>query len=317
MRLICDPMERACEVAGRIAGGDLTSTITTHGSDEPARMMEALRHMQQSLGAMVSEVRARSDSIRTACSEVAAGNQDLSQRTEQTASSLQQTSSSMEQLTGTVRQTAESGRMANQLAKSAAEAAQRGGQVVSQVVANMNEISTASRKIADITSVIDGIAFQTNILALNAAVEAASAGEQGRGFSVVAAEVRSLAQRSANAAREIKTLIEGSVEWVDSGSRLVQTAGTTMTEIVTGVQQVTHIIAEITAATARQSNDLAQMNAAVAQLDQMTQQNAALVEEGAAAAASLNSQAERLTSLVSRFRCADALAGDERLAGSL
>ncbi len=303
---ICRPLDRACEVAGRIAGGDLTAEIDAEGSDESARLMRALRDMQHSLGSIVGEVRYRSDSMRTACVEVAAGNQDLSGRTEQTASSLQQTSSSMEQLTGTVRQTADSARTANQLASSAAQAARRGGDVVSQVVANMEEISASSRKIADIIGVIDGIAFQTNILALNAAVEAARAGEQGRGFAVVATEVRNLAQRSANAAKEIKTLIGASVEKVESGSRLVQDAGSTMNEIVSGVQRVTDIIGEITAASTDQANELVQVNSAVTQLDQMTQQNAALVEESAAAAESLNQQAEKLAELVANFRCAPA-----------
>jgi methyl-accepting chemotaxis protein len=265
------------------------------------RLQKVMREVDQLVRQMVETVQ----SITVASAEIASGNQDLSSRTEQTASSLQQTSSSMEQLTGTVGQTADSARTANQLASSAAQAAQRGGDVVSQVVANMQEISGSSRKIAEIIGVIDSIAFQTNILALNAAVEAARAGEQGRGFAVVAGEVRNLAQRSANAAKEIKTLIGASVEKVESGSRLVQDAGSTMSEIVAGVQRVTDIIGEITAAASEQSSELGQVSQAVGQLDQMTQQNAALVEQSAAAAESLKEQAERMASLVTVFRGRD------------
>jgi methyl-accepting chemotaxis protein len=241
-----------------------------------------------------------------ASGEVAAGNQDLSGRTEAAANSLQQTAASVEQLTATVRQSADSARQANQLASSAAEVAQRGGVVVNQVVATMQDIHDSSRKISDIISVIDGIAFQTNILALNAAVEAARAGEQGRGFAVVAGEVRTLAQRSAQAAREITGLINTSVDKVQSGSRLVQDAGSTMTDIVTSVQRVTDVISEISAASDEQSHGIEQVNAAISHLDQMTQQNAALVEESAAAAASLQQVAERLTEVVSAFRVDDA-----------
>jgi methyl-accepting chemotaxis protein len=257
--------------------------------------------MQRELALVVGGIGQAADSIRTASSEIASGNLDLSSRTEQTAGSLQQTASAMEQLTGTVRQTADSARTANRLAESASEVAQRGGSVVAQVVTTMDEINTSSKKIADIIGTIDGIAFQTNILALNAAVEAARAGEQGRGFAVVASEVRSLAQRSADAAREIKGLIGTSVDKVESGSRLVAEAGQTMGEIVASVRRVTDIIAEISAATAEQSGGIAQVNDAVAKLDQATQQNAALVEEGAAAADSLQGQATRLTEVVSRF----------------
>ncbi|MDE2276091.1 MAG: hypothetical protein KGK09_07320, partial [Burkholderiales bacterium] len=239
---------------------------------------------------------------------IASGNQDLSGRTEQTASNLQQAASSLEQLTGTVRQTADSARTANQLAASATTVAQRGGEVVSQVVSTMDEISASSRRIGDIIGTIDGIAFQTNILALNAAVEAARAGEQGRGFAVVASEVRSLAQRSAEAAREIKGLIGASVEKVESGSRLVADAGSTMGEIVASVQRVSDIIGEISAATGEQSTGIAQVNVAIAQLDQATQQNAALVEESAAAAESLRAQAATLTHVTERFQLEPAAA---------
>jgi len=269
-----------------------------------ARLQKVLIEVDQ----MVHRLSETVQSISVASAEIASGNQDLSGRTEQTASSLQQTSSSMEQLTGTVRQTADSARTANQLASSAAQAAQRGGEVVSQVVANMEEITGSSRKIAEIIGVIDSIAFQTNILALNAAVEAARAGEQGRGFAVVAGEVRSLAQRSANAAKEIKTLIGASVEKVESGSRLVQDAGSTMGEIVAGVQRVTDIIGEITAAATEQSGELGQVSQAVSELDQMTQQNAALVEQSAAAAESLKEQALRMGEMVSVFRAGEAAA---------
>ncbi len=299
---IVGPIEEARRFADAIAAGDLSARLKVQGQDEPAELMRSLGSMQQSLQGIVGNIRHTADSISVASAQIASGNQDLSGRTEQTASSLQHAASSMEQVSGTVRQTAESARTANQLASSAADAAHRGGTVVSQVITNMEEINTSSRKIAEIIGVIDGIAFQTNILALNAAVEAARAGEQGRGFAVVAGEVRSLAQRSANAAREIKSLIGASVEKVDSGARLVHDAGSTMTEIVASVQRVTDIIGEITAATTEQSGELGQVSSAVTQLDQMTQQNAALVEESAAAAESLREQALRLSSVVSQFR---------------
>jgi len=305
-RSILAPIDYARRVAQAVAGGDLTMPIRVDGRDEAADLLASLRQMQQSLSHLVGEVRSSADNIGTASREVAEGNTDLSQRTEQTASNLQQTASSMEQLTGTVRQSSDAASQANQLAHSAAEVAQRGGNVVAQVVSTMDEITASSKKIADIIGTIDGIAFQTNILALNAAVEAARAGEQGRGFAVVASEVRSLAQRSAEAAREIKSLIGSSVERVEAGSRLVADAGSTMTEIVASVQRVSDIIGEISAASAEQSSGIGQVNTAVVELDRMTQQNAALVEQSAAAAESLKDQAQRLGGVVSRFRLADA-----------
>jgi methyl-accepting chemotaxis protein len=268
------------------------------GSPTTRHLQEALRHIET----VIAEVRSSADSIRTASAEIASGNLDLSQRTEQAAGSLQQTASSMEEFTASVRQSAEAASQAKQLAGSAAEIAQRGGSVVAQVVSTMDEINASSRKIADIIGTIDGIAFQTNILALNAAVEAARAGEQGRGFAVVASEVRSLAQRSAGAAREIKALIGASVEKVESGTRLVADAGSTMTELVGGVQRVSDIIGEISTAAAEQSAGIGQVNGSVSQLDQVTQQNAALVEESTAAAGSLKDQAARLAGLVSTFQ---------------
>jgi methyl-accepting chemotaxis protein len=308
-RSIVRPIDEARRFAASIAQGDLSVRLTVTGRDEAAELMRALVEMQQSLQTMVGSIRNSAESISVASTEIASGNQDLSGRTEQTASNLQHAASSMEHLTGTVRQTADSARTANQLAVSAAEAAQRGGSVVSQVVTNMEEINASSKKIADIIGVIDGIAFQTNILALNAAVEAARAGEQGRGFAVVAGEVRNLAQRSANAAREIKSLIGASVDKVESGTRLVHDAGSTMSEIVSSVQRVTDIIGEITAATTEQSGELGQVNATVIQLDQMTQQNAALVEQSAAAAESLKDQAHKLTDVVKAFSIGAAATG--------
>jgi methyl-accepting chemotaxis protein len=286
----------------RIAAGDLATPVPAARHDEVGRMIVALADMQQRLQGLVNDVRRSTEGITTASTEIAAGSQDLSVRTEQAASNLQQTASSMEQLTATVRQSADSAQHANRLATSAASVAERGGHVVSQVVSTMNAISESSKKIADIIGVIDSIAFQTNILALNAAVEAARAGEQGRGFAVVASEVRSLAQRSAEAAKEIKALIEASVDKVDSGSKLVADAGATMTEIVTSVQRVTEIIGEITASAAEQSDGIGQVNTAVTQLDRMTQQNAALVEQSAAAAASLEDQAGRLAQVMATFK---------------
>ena len=302
VRSIRQPLQQSADFAKAIADGDLTRSMSVDRSDEFGELLNALGQMNASLARMVSNVRSATDSIATASSEIATGNTDLSSRTEQTASNLQQTASSMEQLTSTVRNTADSATTANQLVSSATEVARRGGQVVSQVVSTMDEINASSKKISDIIGVIDGIAFQTNILALNAAVEAARAGEQGRGFAVVAGEVRSLAQRSAEAAKEIKTLIGTSVEKVDSGSRLVATAGETMGEIVSSVQRVTDIIGEISVASGEQSSGISQVNGAISQLDQMTQQNAALVEESAAAAISLREQATRLAEVVSSFR---------------
>jgi methyl-accepting chemotaxis protein len=301
-RSITQPLKQALSVAAAIADNDLSKPVHSDRGDELGELLRELDQMRSSLHQVVSQVRGSSGSITTASAEIATGNQDLSGRTEQTASNLQQAASSMEQLTGAVRQSADSARQAEQLATSAAEVAARGGQVVSEVVATMNEINTSSKRISDIIGVIDGIAFQTNILALNAAVEAARAGEQGRGFAVVASEVRSLAGRSAEAAREIKVLIGASVDKVESGSRLVANAGNTMTEIVSSVQRVSDIIGEITAAAAEQSDGIGQVNTAVIQLDQMTQQNAALVEQSAAAAESLKDQAVRLSDVMSIFR---------------
>ena len=301
-RSITVPLGRAAEAAEAIAHFDLTRDIPAGGADEIGRLLSALQGMQGSLQKLIGEVRSASDSIGTASAEIATGNLDLSQRTEQTASNLQNAASSMSELTGTVKQTADAAMTANQLASSAALVAQRGGEAVSQVVATMDEISQSSRKINDIIGVIDGIAFQTNILALNAAVEAARAGEQGRGFAVVASEVRSLAQRSAGAAKEIKTLIGASVERVDSGTQQVQAAGSTMAEIVASVQRVTDIIGEISAAAREQSEGIGVVNGSVVQLDQMTQQNAALVEESAAAAESLREQSRRMAEAIAVFK---------------
>ena len=301
-RSVTQPLERAVAEMEVFAGGDLSVRFSVEGRDEVAQLKQAIVRMQGQLQELVRGIRQSAESIQVASTEVAVGNADLSGRTEQAASNLQQTASSMEQLTGTVKHTADSARTANQLAGSAAEVARRGGEVVSQVVSTMEDINQASRKIADIIGTIDGIAFQTNILALNAAVEAARAGEQGRGFAVVAGEVRSLAQRSAEAAKEIKSLIGSSVDKVDAGTRLVGDAGTTMGEIMASVQRVSDTIGEISAAASEQSEGIGQVNTSVTQLDQMTQQNAALVEQSAAAAESLKSQASRLTSLVSAFR---------------
>ncbi len=301
-RSITAPIEHAAQVADSIASGDLTSPIHSQGQDEASALLRSLGRMQDSLRTMVGQVHLSSQSIRNSSSEVASGNTDLSNRTEEAAGSLQATASSMQQLTANVRLNAEAAVEANRLAVSAADVAQRGGGVVAQVVSTMDEINSSSRRIADIIGTIDGIAFQTNILALNAAVEAARAGEQGRGFAVVATEVRSLAQRSAAAAREIKTLIGASVERVEAGTRQVADAGSTMTEIVASVQRVSHIIHSISTATAEQSTGLGQVNVSVSDLDRMTQQNAALVEQSAAAAESLKEQAVRLGDLVGTFR---------------
>ena len=282
--------------------GDLSRRIDAQGQDELAQIAASFNSFAGKLSGVLAQIRDASSSVRVAAEEIATGNHDLSGRTELTASSLQQTSASMQQLTETVRHNADSARQANQLVAQASGVAQHGGQVVGNVVTTMDQINAASRKINDIIGVIDGIAFQTNILALNAAVEAARAGEQGRGFAVVASEVRSLAGRSADAAKEIKQLISASVEQVENGSRLVHDAGTTMNEIVTSVQRVTDIMAEITASTHEQSTSINEVGQAVSQLDQMTQQNAALVEQSAAAAQSLKDQSVRLSEVVGTFR---------------
>ena len=301
VRSVCRPLEKLAEAARRIGEGDLDAPISTRREDEIGAVQHSLAAMRDALRDIVGQVRQSTESIQVASSEVASGNADLSQRTEQAASSLQQTASALEQLTGNVRQSAEAAAQVFQLAASASSLAQRGGEVVNEVVSTMDGIHQASRRIADIIGTIDGIAFQTNILALNAAVEAARAGEQGRGFAVVASEVRSLAQRSAEAAREIKGLIGTSVAQVATGARLVQDAGSTMSEIVASVQRVTDVIGEITAASREQSQGLVQVNGAVAGLDRMTQQNAALVEQSAAAAESLRDQAQRLARVVDVF----------------
>ena len=303
-RSIAAPLREAIEVAGRIKDGDLTREVEVTAADETGQLLAAIRDMQVALRSVVGQVRTGVDSVSTASGQIAAGNQDLSSRTEEQASSLQQTAASMEQLTSTVKQSADNAKQANQLAVSASEAASKGGAVVGQVVATMEDITASSKKIADIISVIDGIAFQTNILALNAAVEAARAGEQGRGFAVVAGEVRNLAQRSAQAAREIKSLISDSVEKVEAGSRQVNDAGSAMSEIVAQVKRVTDLIGEITSASLEQSSGIGQVNDAITQMDQATQQNAALVEESAAAAASLKEQAGKLAEAVAVFKLA-------------
>ncbi|RJG08141.1 HAMP domain-containing protein [Noviherbaspirillum cavernae] len=299
---ITRPLNKAVSITRTVASGDLTSHIDATGRDETGQLLQALKDMNGSLVRIVSEVRSGTESITTASSEIAAGNQDLSSRTEQQASSLEETASSMEELTSTVKQNAVNALEANQLAATASGVAVKGGEVVAQVVETMDSINASSKKIVDIISVIDGIAFQTNILALNAAVEAARAGEQGRGFAVVASEVRNLAQRSASAAKEIKSLIDDSVEKVDTGSKLVTRAGATMDEIVESVKKVTDIMAEITAASQEQSQGIEQVNQAVTQMDQVTQQNATLVEQAAAAAQAMQDQAGALSQVVSVFK---------------
>ncbi|HFJ1985420.1 TPA: methyl-accepting chemotaxis protein [Salmonella enterica] len=296
------PMNRLIESIRHIASGDLVKRIDVEGSNEMGQLAENLRHMQSELMRTVGDVRNGANAIYSGASEIAMGNNDLSSRTEQQAASLEETAASMEQLTATVKQNAENARQASHLALSASETAQKGGKVVDNVVQTMRDIASSSQKIADIISVIDGIAFQTNILALNAAVEAARGGEQGRGFAVVAGEVRNLAQRSAQAAREIKSLIEDSVSRVDVGSTLVESAGETMDEIVNAVTRVTDIMGEIASASDEQSRGIDQVGLAVAEMDRVTQQNASLVEESAAAAAALEEQASRLTQAVAVFR---------------
>ena len=302
IRSIQQPLAQVTALAQRIADGDLSAQGKVTRGDEFGDLLRAQYAMSEALGRMVHQVRQSTDSIAIASAEIATGNHDLSARTEQTSSNLQQTAAAMEQFTSTIQQSAGSAQQASSLAASATGVARRGGEVVTQVVSTMEEINHSSKKIADIIGVIDGIAFQTNILALNAAVEAARAGEQGRGFAVVASEVRSLAQRSADAAKEIKQLINASVEKVETGTRLVADAGTTMDDIVSSVQRVTDMIGEITAASSEQSAGVSQVNQAIGNLDQMTQQNAALVEESAAAAQSLREQADQLAQVVSVFK---------------
>jgi methyl-accepting chemotaxis protein len=299
---ITRPMRRALEVADAVAAGDLTTRVEVTSKCEVGQLLASLKTMNDNLVKTVSTVRTGTEAIGTASSEVAAGNLDLSARTEQQASSLEETASSMEELTSTVKQNADNARQANTLAEAASGVAARGGQVIHEVVSTMEQINEASGKITDIISVIDGIAFQTNILALNAAVEAARAGEQGRGFAVVAGEVRSLAQRSAAAAKEIKTLIDDSSNKVGTGSRLVKEAGSTMTDIVDSVRRVTDILNEITSASQEQSAGIEQINEAITQMDTVTQQNAALVEEASAAAQSMQDQAARLSAAVAVFK---------------
>ena len=304
-RRIKKALDRAIIVSERIAEGDLTGEIEIDSHDETGKLLESLKEMNSGLARIVGEVRTGADSIATATEQIAAGNTDLSQRTEEQAAALEETASSMEELTSTVKQNADNAQQANQLAISASSVAVKGGDVINRVVRTMESITDSSKKISDIIRVIDGIAFQTNILALNAAVEAARAGEQGRGFAVVAAEVRSLAQRSAAAAKEIKTLIEDSVDKVQDGSKLVEEAGHTTQEIVTSIKRVTDIMAEISAASVEQSSGIEQVNTAITQMDDVTQQNAALVEQAAAAAESLEEQAQQMVEVVTRFKLAE------------
>ena len=311
MRSISVPLRRAVKLARQVAEGDLSAEVQVRSRDETGELMGALKDMNASLVAIVSEVRGGTERIEAASTEISAGNQDLSSRTEQQAGSLEETASSMEELTSTVKQNADNARQANQLAASAAETATRGGAVVSEVVTTMGSINESARKIVDIIGVIDSIAFQTNILALNAAVEAARAGEQGRGFAVVAGEVSYLAQRSANAAKEIKELIGDSVSRVEAGSRLVDQAGRTMDEVVASVRRVSDIIGEISAASDEQRSGIEQVNQAIVQMDHVTQQNAALVEQAAAAAEAMREQAGGLSQLVGTFKLAH---GQEALA---
>ena len=304
-RSISRPLKEAVTIAQNVSAGDLTSTITVDSKDELGQLKLALKEMNDNLSRIVGDVRHGTDTIATASSEIATGNLDLSSRTEQQAGSLQETASAMEELTATVKQNAENAQQANKLATTASDIAVKGGAVVARVVETMASINESSKKVVDIIGVIDGIAFQTNILALNAAVEAARAGEQGRGFAVVASEVRSLAQRSASAAKEIKQLIGTSVEKVDAGAALVDEAGATMGEILDSIQRVTGIMGDISSASDEQTRGIEQINHAIAQMDQVTQQNAALVEEAAAAAASMQSQTSSLAELVSVFKLDD------------
>jgi methyl-accepting chemotaxis protein len=301
-RSIVGPLRKAMSVTQRVAAGDLTSDIATGGTDELGRMMEGLRHMNDSLRQLVGDVRSSSQIIASTAQEIAAGNHQLNDRTVEQAHSLQETTSSMHELTAIVRHSADSTQEANRLAASASSVAIKGGEVVSRVVETMGSIHASSKKIADIIGVIDGIAFQTNILALNAAVEAARAGEQGRGFAVVASEVRSLAQRSATAAKEIKTLIDDSVASVEAGSRLVGQAGTTMNEVVDSVKRVTNIMSEITSANREQNESIERVNHSISRMDEVTQQNAAMVEEAASAAQSMHNEADHLAGAISVFK---------------
>jgi len=301
-RSISGPLKEAVTIAQNVSAGDLTSTITVDSKDELGQLKLALKEMNDNLLRIVGDVRHGTDTIATASGEIASGNLDLSSRTEQQAGSLQETASAMEELTATVRQNAENAQQANKLATTASDIAVKGGAVVARVVETMASINESSKKVVDIIGVIDGIAFQTNILALNAAVEAARAGEQGRGFAVVASEVRSLAQRSASAAKEIKQLIGTSVAKVDAGAALVDEAGATMGEILDSIQRVTGIMGDISSASDEQTRGIEQINQAITQMDQVTQQNAALVEEAAAAAASMQSQTSSLAELVSVFK---------------
>ena len=304
-RIVIDPLKRAVASLDQIAANDLTSVIPQSGRNEIGQLFDAMRRMQLGLSDTVMNVRSNCDAINTGAREIAAGNIDLSSRTEEQSASLEETAASMEELTSTVKQNADNAQQASKLAATAADVAQRGGDVVGRAVATMNAISTSSNRIAEITGMIDGIAFQTNILALNAAVESARAGEHGRGFAVVATEVRTLAQRSANAAKEIKTLIGTSVHDVQLGNGLVVQAGNTMTEIVDAVQKVASLMNEITAASLEQSEGIAQVGKAVSQMDQVTQQNAALVEQAAAAASSLEQQAKQMADAVAAFQLSE------------
>ncbi|MGV8823259.1 methyl-accepting chemotaxis protein [Methylibium petroleiphilum] len=305
IRSIVGPLARAVAIADRVAEGDLSGQVVVHSEDEVGRLLAAMRRMQDSLIGVVGTVRQNADSVATASVQISQGNHDLSSRTEEQASALEETAASMEEIQSTVKQNADNAAQANQLARSANDDAGKGGAIVGEVVDKMKEIDAASRQIVDIIGVIDGIAFQTNILALNAAVEAARAGEQGRGFAVVATEVRTLAQRSADAAKQIKALITANAERVDQGSALVAQAGASMTEIMQSIRRVTDIMGEISSASQEQSSGIAQVAEAVTQMDQVTQQNAALVEESAAAAESLKQQAQQLVSAMSGFRLPD------------